>query len=260
MDVAALILIGAIAGTLSGLLGIGGGAIIVPVLALIFEHQGVNPNVVMQAAIGTSLATIVFTALSSIRAHQARGAIHWPVFRQLTPGILIGALAGVAVAHFLPGNILKPLFAVFLLTVAFQMARGMAVRAHRTLPSRRWMAIAGASIGVLSSLFGVGGGSLSVPFLTWCSLRAVQAVATSAALGLPIALAGTVGYIVAGFQAPDLPPWSFGYVVLPPFAGVVVASTIFAPLGARLAHRLPQAVLQRLFAALLVVLGLRLLW
>src|ERR1051325_1123461 len=171
MDVAALIIVGAVAGTLAGLLGIGGGAIIVPVLALIFEHQGLNPDVIMQAAIGTSLATIVFTAISSVHAHQARGAIRWPVFWQLTPGILIGALIGAAVAHRLPGNVLKPLFGAFLFVVAMQMARGMAVHAHRALPKWHWMWLAGAGIGFLSSLFGVGGGSLSVPFLTWCSLQ-----------------------------------------------------------------------------------------
>jgi uncharacterized membrane protein YfcA len=259
MDTLVLILVGAVAGTLAGLLGIGGGAIIVPVLALLFEHQGVDPDVVMQAAIGTSLATIVFTAISSVRAHQARGAIRWPVFWQLTPGILVGALIGAAIAHWLPGKTLKMLFGVFLLLVAIQMARGMAVQSHRALPARRWMLLAGGGIGVLSSLFGIGGGSLSVPFLTWCSLSAVEAIATSAAIGLPIALAGTFGYVVMGTYATGLPPWSVGYVVLAPFAGVVVASVVFAPLGVRLAHRLPHVTLQRVFAIFLTALGLRLL-
>jgi uncharacterized membrane protein YfcA len=259
MDILALILVGAVAGTLSGLLGIGGGAIIVPVLALLFEHQGVDPDVVMQAAIGTSLATIFFAAISSVRAHQARGAIRWPVFWQLTPGILIGALIGAAVAHWLPGKTLKMLFGSFLLLVAVQMARGMTVPPHRVPPARRWMLLAGSGIGMLSSLFGIGGGSLSVPFLAWCSLPAVEAIATSAAITLPIALGGTIGYVVLGAHATGLPPWSIGYVVLAPFAGIVVAGVVFAPLGARLAHRLPQVMLRRMFAIFLTVLGLRLL-
>jgi uncharacterized membrane protein YfcA len=260
MDTLVLIVVGAVAGTLSGLLGIGGGAIIVPVLALLFEHQGMSDGVLMQAAIGTSLATIFFTSVSSVRAHHARRSIRWPVFWQLTPGIVVGTLIGAAVAHWLPGNVLKILFGAFLLLIAAQMARGQTLNSHRPLPRPRSMALAGGVIGALSALFGIGGGSLSVPFLTWCSLKPVEAIATSAAMGVPIALGGTIGYVVTGLYASGLPPWSVGYVVLPPFAGVVVASVLFAPLGARLAHRLPQLTLQRVFAALLVVLGLRLLF
>lgn len=259
METLALVLAGALAGTLAGLLGVGGGALIVPVLVLFFERHGVDLNVAMQAAIGTSLATIVFTAMSSIRAHHMRGAIHWSAFWQLTPGIAVGAIAGAAVAHSLPGRTLKVLFAVFALFIAAQMARGMTVKSQRPLPPLPWMLAAGVVIGILSSLFGIGGGSISVPLLTWFSIPAVQAIATAAAIGLPIALFGTASYIVAGWNAPGLPPGSLGYVVLWPFLGIVVASTLFAPLGARLAHRLSPTTLQRIFAVFLTIIALRLL-
>lgn len=259
MDIVALIVIGAVAGMLAGLLGIGGGAIIVPVLAVVFERQGVASGAVMQSAIGTSLATIVFTSLSSTRAHQKRGSIRWPVFWQLTPGIVIGALIGASIAKWLPSKVLKMLFGGFLLAIAVQMAWSAMPKPTRPLPTRPWMALAGAVIGTLSSLFGIGGASMSVPYLTWCRLRPVDTVGTSAAIGLPIAIAGTAGYVVGGWSAPNLAPLSLGYVVLPAFAGIVAASTLFAPLGARLAHRLPPTTLRRLFAVLLVVFGLRLL-
>ena len=259
MDTLALVLVGAVAGTLAGLFGIGGGAVIIPVLALVFERQGVASGVVMQSAIGTSLATIVFTALSSMRAHHARGAIRWPAFWQLTPGILAGALIGAGVAHRLASETLKTIFGIFLLLLAVQMARGVRPKANRPLPPRSGMLLAGGVIGSLSSLFGIGGSAISVPFLMWCGVPAVEAVATAAAIGLPIALAGTAGYIVAGLQVAELAPYSLGYVVLPAFAGVVAASTLFAPLGVCVAHRLRPVTLRRAFVLLLVVFGLRML-
>jgi uncharacterized protein len=260
MDILALISIGVVAGTFAGLLGIGGGAIVVPVLAVVFEHQGVAPGNLMQSAIGTSLATIVFTAISSTLAHQKRGSIRWSVFWRLTPGIVAGAFAGASIAHWLPNKWLRISFGVFLLLIAVQMAWPRLPKKSRPMPSRPEMLFAGAVIGVLSSLFGIGGASLSVPYLMWCGVPAVEVIGTAAAMGLPIALTGTVGYILAGLNATNLPPWSLGYVVLPAFAGVVVASTLFAPLGARLAHRLQPATLRRLFAVLLVILGSRLLF
>ncbi|HEX7043273.1 MAG TPA: sulfite exporter TauE/SafE family protein [Burkholderiales bacterium] len=259
MDVLLLVLIGAVAGMLAGLFGIGGGVVIVPVLAFVFENQGVAGDALMHCAIGTSLATIAFTAMSSVRAHHARGSIRWPVFRQLAPGIVVGALAGARVAHALASETLEVLFGFFLLFVAFQMVRPPPAAAQRQPPALGWMLLAGLGIGALSSLFGIGGGAISVPFLAWCGLTPVQAVATAAAIGLPIALAGTAGYIVTGLQAPALPPWSLGYVVLPAFAGIVAASMLFAPLGARLAHRLKPLVLRRAFGTLLALFGVRML-
>lgn len=258
MDMLLLALVGAVAGMLAGLLGIGGGGLIVPILALLFEYQGVAQAVIMQCAIGTSLATILFTAVSSVRAHHARGAVRWPVFWQLTPGILAGALGGTVIGHALPSETLQKAFGAFLLLVAVQMARPLKTH-ERTPPARPWMVLAGLGIGGLSALFGIGGAAISVPFLGWCGVAPVQAIATAAALGLPIALAGTLGYVVTGLQAADLPPWSLGYVVLPALLGIVVASVVFAPLGAWVAHRLSPAMLRRVFAVLLVLFALRML-
>mgnify|MGYP001578100021 FL=1 len=261
MEFLTLALMGALAGTMAGLLGIGGGALIVPVLVIVFETQGVDRSITMQAALGTSLATIVFTALSSVLAHHRRSAVRWAIVRRITPGIVIGGLLGAAIADVLPSRTLQIMFVIFMFAIAVQFGFGiLAATASRTLPGPVGMSLAGTAIGAASSLFGVGGGSMSVPFMTWCSVPVRQAIATSAAIGMPIALASTVGYIVAGFGDPRLPPWSIGYVALPAFFGVVVASTVAAPLGARLAHRLPEIVLRRIFAVFVTILGLRMLW
>ena len=252
---------GAIAGVMAGLLGIGGGALIVPVLAIVFESQKMDADIIMQAALGTSLATIVFTALSSVLAHHRRSAVKWTIVRRITPGIVIGGLLGAAIADVLPSRTLQIMFVIFMFAIAVQFGFGiLAATASRPLPGPVGMSLAGTVIGAASSLFGVGGGSMSVPFMTWCSVAVRQAIATSAAIGLPIAVSASVGYIVAGWGDPRLPPWSLGYVVLPAFIGVVIASTLAAPLGARLAHRLPETTLRRIFALFVALLGLRMLW
>ncbi len=261
MEILTLLVMGGLAGLMAGLLGIGGGALIVPVLVIVFEGQGVNPQIIMQAALGTSLATIVFTAISSASAHYRRGTLDVTIFRRIAPAIVAGTLLGAALADHLASRTLQWMFVIFMFAIAAQFARGTTdTRAHARLPGLVGMNIAGTTIGVASALFGIGGGSLSVPFMTWCSVPVKRAIGTSAAIGLPIAVSGAVGYIVAGWNEPDLPPWSFGYVVLPAFAGIVVASTAAAPLGARLAHRLSEALLRRIFALFVALLGLRMLW
>ncbi len=262
MEFLTLALMGALAGVMAGLLGIGGGALIVPVMVIALEKQGVNPNIIMQAALGTSMATIVFTAMSSVLAQQRRGAVNWDIFRRITPGIVIGSLLGAAIADALPSRTLHVAFVVFMFLIVIQMSRGtMATAARRRrLPGATGMTAVGTVIGVLSALFGIGGGSMSVPFMTWCSVSARQAIATSSAIGFPIALSAAVGYIVAGWNETGLPPWSLGYVVLPAFAGIVVASTLAAPFGVRLAHRLPETTLRRIFALFVTILGVRMLW
>jgi uncharacterized membrane protein YfcA len=254
-----LLSMGALAGTLAGLLGIGGGVIIVPVLAMVFQHQGVAIDVLMHVSIGTSLATIVVTSLSSIRAHQKRGAIDWSVFRRITPGIIAGGFLGSVLADAIPGEELRVLFAIFMFLVATQMMIAGTPAPHRKLPPWPGMLTAGVLIGAIASLMGVGGGAMSVPFMTWCNVHIRQAVATSAAIGFPIALAGTAGFMITGWGNELLPPWSAGYINLPAFTGIVVASILFAPLGAKLAHTIPPTMLKRTFAILLYVLGTRML-
>lgn len=262
METLTLIVMGGLAGVMAGLLGIGGGALIVPVLVFVFEAHRVNPDVIMQVALGTSMATIVFTALSSVLAHQRRGAVEWSIFRAITPGIVVGSLAGAAIVHWLPGRTLRVLFVIFMFLLAIQMSRGtMATAAHRRrFPGKGVTAGVGVVIGMLSAFFGIGGGSMSVPFMTWNGVPARTAIATSAAIGFPIALSAAIGFIVAGWNVPDRPPWSLGYVALPAFAGIVAASTVAAPFGARLAHRLSETTLRRIFALFVALLGLRMLW
>jgi uncharacterized membrane protein YfcA len=251
--------LGAFAGLMAGLLGVGGGLIIVPVLAGIFQHQQMSAAVIMHLAIGTSLATIVVTSVSSVRAHHQRGAVLWPVVWRLTPGIVIGAWLGAAVADALPSAVLSKIFAVFVLVVAAQMAFGAKPAPHRELPGAPGMLATGGVIGAVSAIVGIGGGSLTVPFLTWCNTPMRQAVATSAACGLPIALAGAIGFIVTGLNAAELPAWSLGYVYGPALVGVAFASMLSAPLGAKLAHTLPAEVLKKVFAVFLTLIGVRML-
>ena len=251
--------LGTFAGIMAGLLGVGGGLIIVPVLAWIFHGQHVNDAIIMHLAIGTSLATIVVTSISSIRAHHQRGAVLWPTVWRLTPGIVIGAWVGAAIADSLPSTVLGKVFAVFVLTISAQMAFGAKPAPHRELPGMMGMAYAGGVIGMVSAIVGIGGGSLTVPFLNWCNVTIRQAVATSAACGLPIALAGTLGFIMTGRNVPDLPAWSLGYVYSPALIGVAIASMSTAPLGARLAHTLPTDLLKKVFAVFLAVIGTRML-
>lgn len=251
------LLLGSFAGLVAGLLGVGGGLIIVPVLLWVFQGEGFSGHVIMHMAVGTSLATIVFTSLSSVRAHHQHGAVLWPVFRQLAPGIVIGALLGAAIADVMPTRVLQLFFATFEIMVAIQMAINFKPHASRQLPGYIGMTSVGGGIGALSSVVGIGGGTLTVPYLLWCNVTVHKAVATSSACGLPIAVAGCVGFIVMGWQATALPGFSSGYVYWPAFFGIVCTSVLFAPLGARLAHRLPAKHLKRVFAVFLAILGLR---
>lgn len=253
------LLLGAFVGVVAGLFGVGGGLIIVPALLFIFHGSGMSATVVMHMAIGTSLATIMVTSLSSVRAHHQHGAVLWPAVIKLTPGIVAGTLLGAYIVNQLPNAALRIIFGVFELLVAAQMAFGIKASAHRQLPGWWGMSVTGAIIGKVSAIIGIGGGTLTVPFLVWCNTGIRQAVATSAACGLPIAVAGTAGFVVMGWNAPQLPAWSTGYIYWPAFAGIALASVLSAPLGARLAHSLPVAKLKLYFALLLVFLGVRML-
>ena len=250
-------LTGAVVGVLAGLLGIGGGVVIVPLLTFTFVAQQFPETYILHLALGTSLATIIFTSISSFRAHHARGAVNWQVVKLIAPGILIGTFLGTWVAAQLTSKFLSVFFACFLYYVAIQMLLNIAPRPSRTLPGHVGMFGVGSFIGGVSSLVGIGGGSLTVPFLGWCNQPIHTAVGTSAAVGLPIAIAGTLGYLTNGLFVADLPSGSIGFIYLPALLGVSVVSYLTAPLGVRLAHALPVARLKRIFAVFLLLMGTR---
>ena len=249
--------VGLFAGFLAGLLGVGGGLVIVPVLTFVFTAQHFPEAHALHIALGTSLASIMFTSISSFRAHHTHGAVNWHIVRAITPGIVTGTLLGTVLAAHLTTAFLKIFFVIFLFYVATQMLLDIRPKAHRQLPGVLGMFGAGNVIGGVSSLVGIGGGTLSVPFMTWCNIKMHEAIGTSAAIGFPIAVAGAVGYVANGLAVKELPLLSLGYVYLPALLGVVAASMFTAPLGAKLAHRLPVQKLKKIFAMLLYVLGIR---
>jgi uncharacterized membrane protein YfcA len=250
-----LLLMGAGGGYAAGLLGIGGGMVLVPFITMIFTAEGFPPGLVVHMAIATSLATIMFTSLSSVRAHHRHGAVQWRIVALLAPGIVLGSLLGPWIGKQMNTTTLSLLFALFVAFSAAQMLRHTKPAAGRELPASAAMFAAGGVIGTLAGLVGAGGGFISVPFMTWCNVRVHQAVATSAALGFPIALAGTLSNIYVGWPEPGLPPYSLGFVYVPALAVIVAASMVMAPLGARMAHRMDVAGLKRIFAVVLFALA-----
>jgi uncharacterized membrane protein YfcA len=217
------------------------------------------PEHLLHLALGTSLASIMFTSVSSLRAHHKRGAVDWLVVRRITPGIMAGTFLGSWVAAQLSTGFLKGFFVIFLYYVAVQMLLDLRPHPHRQLPGSAAMTGVGGMIGGVSSLVGIGGGSMSVPFLVWCNLSMHTAIGTSAAIGFPIAVAGAAGYLVNGLSV-ALPPHTLGFIYLPALLGVSAASMLTAPLGAKLSHSLPTARLKKAFALLLIVMGTKLLW
>jgi len=251
--------LGSVVGILAGLLGVGGGLIIVPMVVFTLTWQGVPSQHLMHLALGTSLASIIFTSVSSFWAHHKRGAVHWDVVRRIVLGILTGTFLGACLAARMSTNRLKGVFVIFLYYMALQMLADLKPKPTRGLPGPLGMFGVGNGIGAVSALVGIGGGSLSVPFMVWCNLTVHDAIGTSAAIGFPIAIAGTVGYIVNGLNVAGLPAYCLGYVYLPALAGIVAASVFTAPLGVRLAHSLPVGKLKRIFALLLFVMGTKML-
>ncbi|CAG1003546.1 hypothetical protein BURK1_03049 [Burkholderiales bacterium] len=252
--------LGVFVGFLAGLLGIGGGMTIVPVLVAVFTREGFALEHVLPLSIGTASATIMFTAISSARAHHGHGAVDWGIVRVMAPGLIVGSLVGPQIASAMPARAMAAAFAVFTWFTAFRLIRRAEARATRELPVGAGLFGVGAGIGVLSGALGVGGAFLSVPFMVRCRVRMHAAVATSAALGIPIAIAATIGFVYAGLRKSGLPAHAIGYVYLPALAGIVVSSMIAAPFGARLAHRWRGATLRRAFAVLMSVLGCYMLW
>ena len=255
----AYLALGAFVGFFAGLLGIGGGSLMVPVLVMMFTAQAFPAGEVMHLALGTSMATIFFTSISSVRTHHAHGAVLWPVVARITPGIILGTLIGTHVASLVPTRMLALIFTLFICYVSVQMIINLKPQAHRDLPGIFGTGLVGAGIGFISCLVAIGGGVLSVPFMTWCNVKMQNAIGTSAAIGLPIAIAGTVGYLVNGWGAPGTPPLTLGYIYLPALVLVSGVSMFFAPLGAKLAHRLPVATLKKVFAGVLMLLCAKML-
>ncbi len=256
-----LLILGCFTGYLAGLLGIGGGMLMVPFMTLILSHHGLDPALAVKTAIATSMATIMFTSLSSIRAHHVRGAIRWDLVRTLAPGITVMALlTGAFIYPLVKGAALAMLFALFVGFSATQMMRNRQPQASRRLPGTTGRLAAGGVIGMVSGLVGAGGGFISVPFMTMCNVPMHNAVATSAALGFPIAVASTLGNVIGGRSVHNPLPGGFGYLWLPALAVIVTASVFFAPLGARAAHAMDVRQLKRMFATMLYLLGAYMLY
>jgi uncharacterized membrane protein YfcA len=256
-----LALLGLVTGFLAGLLGIGGGMIMVPFVTAILSSRGVAAELAVKMAIATSMATIVFTSVSSVRAHHQRGAIRWDIVKGLAPGIVLGAaVASLGVFVLLKGSALALFFAGFVSFSATQMFQDKKPSPSRAIPGKAGLVGVGSVIGFLSGLVGAGGGFISVPFMTWCNVAIHNAVATSAALGFPIALANAVGYIVGGSGMADLPPYSMGFIWLPGLAVIASCSVFTAPLGAASAHKLPVKKLKKVFATILYTLAAYMLY
>lgn len=241
------------------MLGIGGGLIIVPSLVTFFTYLAMPDEIAMHMAIATSLGTIVFTSLSSVYTHHRHGAVLWLVVSKLTPGIVFGVLSGVVLGRQLPHQVLETIFGLFAILVAIQMIGDIKPAASRSLPGVVGMTLAGGGIGFVSSLVGIGGGTMTTPFLYWRKTSVKQAIATSAACGFPIAIVGLVGYIFAGTGNVIFQEWSSGYVYWPALIAISITSVLFAPLGARWTHYMPVLRLKRIFAILLIVVAARLL-
>ena len=252
--------LGLFVGYFSGLLGIGGGLIMVPVLTFMFEAQLLPVNSILHLALGTSMATILFTSLSSTRQHHAHGGVSWQTFRYMTPGLLLGTLLGACIISFVANSYLTIFFIVFVYFSATQMLLGFKPNPTRNYPARKGATIAGMVIGAVSSIVSIGGGVLSVPYLLWHQLSLRHAIATSAALGFPIAIGGTIGYVINGYVGGiDLPANSIGYVYLPALTWLVIGTMLTAPLGAKTTHLMPLKRLRQLFALVLFMLATKML-
>lgn len=258
--IVALLLLGCFIGFAAGLLGIGGGMLMVPFMTMLLTAEQFPEHLVVHMAIATALATIMFTSISSVRAHHMRGAVDWRVVKLLAPGILIGSWIGPWIGKQLSSSGLAIFFAVFVAVVATQMLIDRKPSADRKLPGAPGMFAAGGIIGMLSGLVGAGGGFISVPFMTRRNIKIHSAVGTSAALGFPIALAGTLSNIYFGIGTAGLPAGSLGFVYLPALFIISLTSVTTAPLGARLAHALPVKTMKKIFAVLLYLLAGYMLW
>jgi uncharacterized membrane protein YfcA len=255
----AYLLAGAFVGFLAGLLGIGGGMTLVPVLAALFAAQQLAPEHTVHLALGTGMASVIFTGSASAREHHRHGAVDWQVAGRLVPGMITGTLLSTLATGWISQRALALAFAVIVFAGATQILLGRKPAASRALPGALPTFGVGAAIGIISGLVSAGGSFLTVPFMLFCGVAMHTAIGTGAAIGIPIAVVGTVGYVASGLSTGGLPPYSIGFVYLPALAALVAGSMLTAPFGARAAHRLPVPTLRRVFAALLYVLATRML-
>ena len=256
----AYLVLGLVVGFFAGMLGIGGGVIIVPLLAFLFTAQHFPEERVLHLVLGTSLTSIVFTNLSSVYAHHLRAAVRWDIVRAAAPGIIVGTLLGALCAERLSSRYLAIIFTGFVCYASVQMLLDRRPQPSRQLPGKVGMSVAGLSVGALSSLVGVGGGIITIPLMIMCNVPMINCIGTSAAIGLPISVAGAIGYVVTGLDKSHLPPLSLGYVYIPALAGLVLGSIVTVPFGARVAHGMPVALLKRIFAVVLIILAAKMLY
>ncbi|KZY49968.1 MULTISPECIES: sulfite exporter TauE/SafE family protein [unclassified Oleiphilus] len=259
MFIVSYLLAGIFAGLTAGLFGVGGGLVVVPILVFVFESQGFPAEVLTHMAIATSLATIVFTSMSSVYNHHKRGAVLWSVFRPMSAGIALGAVLGVLTLVQLDGWMLKKLFGLFAVIVALRMFIKSASLQSLAIPGNIALSIMGVVIAWFSSIFGIGGGTLSVPYLSRYRIEMKEVVGTAAACGLPIALFATLSNVMMGSDLQGRPEWSLGLIYLPALLGISICSVYFARVGTQLAHRLSPLLLKRLFAGFLLLIGVRFL-
>jgi uncharacterized membrane protein YfcA len=253
------LLLGMFTGVFAGLFGIGGGGIMVPVLSYLFIKMQFPQAHLLHLALGTSMAAIVPTAIASLRAHQHRGAVLWPVVFKMAPGVLLGTFAGTFLSSYLSAKPLAIFFVCFMGFVAVQMFLDRKPQPARQIPGLLALLGVGSGIGAVSSLVAIGGGTLTVPLLTWCNVRLPVAIGTSAAVGLPIACAGALGYGFNGWSLHGLPLHTLGFIYWPAVMLMAFASLITAPVGVRLVHSLPLGLLKKCFALLLMMLSLNML-
>lgn len=248
---------GLFAGFFAGLLGIGGGMILVSLMVFAFNAQHFPADRVMHLALGTSLATIIFTSIKSVQSHHKHGAVRWDIVKHSALGLVVGTLAGSAVADALRSRALALLFTAFVVYSAINMMLDLKPKATRGLPGPVGLQAGASVVGVASALVGAGGGFLSIPLMSFCNVPMRQCVATSAAFGLPIAVSGTIGFLVGGWNKDHLPPLSLGYLYLPALIGIVVGTFVTVPIGARVAHTIPVPKLKKVFAVILSIMAIK---
>lgn len=255
----AYLALGAFVGFFAGLLGIGGGAAMVPVLALIFAAKQLAPAHVVHLALGTAMATILFTSVSSVWAHHQHGAVTWSIVRRMAPGIIVGTFGGALLASVLDVRLLTVVFTILIYYLSAQMLFGRKPQPGTVPQTIAGTGVAATGIGVISSLTATGGAALVVAYLVKRGTRIHEAIGTAAGIGWPLAAAGTAGYVLTGWGKAELPEYSFGYVYPPALTGIVIASVLLAPLGARFAHRTPSTLLKKIFAIVLFLLATKML-